>query len=416
MFKPLALCIGLRYTRSKRGNRFISFISLTSMLGIALGVAVLITVLSVMNGFDEQIHKRFFGMAPQLTVTSFDGRLQNWQPLLKTVQQTPGITGGAPFVGGQGLLSAAGQNLPAIVTGIAPQQESKITQLASSMTHGKLSDLKPGRFGIILGRGLARRLALNIGDKVTVMIPQTTVSPIGIQPRFKRFTLVGIFSAGSGFGFDDRIAYIHIRDAQTLFILGKAISGLHLTVRDIYQAPQLSSQLEMRLPDEISVANWTEQFGAFFKAVKMEKTMMFIILLLIVAVAAFNLVSSLVMIVNDKQSDIAILRTFGALPRTILATFIVQGSLVGIIGTLLGTVGGILLALNATDIVNWAQQFFNVQWVSSNIYFVDFLPSKLDLKDVMRVCSIAFFMSFLATIYPAWRASRIQPAEALRYD
>lgn len=420
MFKPLSLCIGLRYTRSKRSNRFISFISLSSMLGIALGVAVLITVLSVMNGFDEQISKRFFDIAPQVNVTSFQSQVSNWKALQKQVEKAPGVLAAAPYVGGAGagqaLLSFEGQNLPAILTGIDPVAEKKLNLLASKVILGNLDHLKPGRFGIVLGYGIARRLGIDLGDKVTAMVPQTSVSIVGIQPRFKRFTVVGIFKAGSGFGFDDGLAFVQMNDAQKLFQLGNKVSGIHLKIKDIYNAPLFSTALEMQLPEDIIVSNWTQRYGAFFSAVKMEKTMMFVILLLIIAVAVFNLVSSLVMIVNDKQADIAILRTFGALPRTILATFMVQGSLVGIIGTLLGTIGGIALALNATAIVDWIQKTFQVQWLTSNVYFVDYLPSKLQAMDVIHVCGIALLMSFLATIYPAWRASRTQPAEALRYD
>lgn len=420
MFKPLSLCIGLRYTRSKRSNRYISFISLSSMLGIALGVAVLITVLSVMNGFDEQISKRFFDMAPQVSVTSFQSHIKDWQNLQGTIDKKPGVIASAPYVGGvsngQALLSFEGQNVPAIVTGIDPKAEQKLNLLAQKIILGSLNHLQPGRFGIVLGYGLARHLGVDIGDKMTVMVPQANVSIVGIQPRFKRFTVVGIFKAGSGFGFDDSLAFIQLNDAQKLFQLGHSVSGLHVKINRIYDAPQFSNDLERQLPEDVIVSNWTQRYGAFFSAVKMEKTMMFVILLLIIAVAVFNLVSSLVMIVNDKQADIAILRTFGALPRTILATFMVQGTLVGVIGTTLGTLGGIALALNATSIVDWIQATFHVQWLSSNVYFVDYLPSKLELRDVVHVCSVALLMSFLATIYPAWRASRTQPAEALRYD
>jgi len=303
-----------------------------------------------------------------------------------------------------------------VVTGILPSFESKMSNISDKMTEGKLSDLKANHFGIILGKSLADKLGLERGDKVTVLIPQATVTPAGIQPRLKRFTVVGIFDAGSGFGFDNHLGFINLHDAQKLFLLGDKVSGLRLKIKDVFDAPAFSQKLSHYLGEDYAISNWTGQFGAFFQAVKMEKTMMFLILLLIVAVAAFNLISSLVMVVNDKQSDIAILRTLGALPRTILATFMVQGSVVGVVGTLLGLIGGVLLALNATQIVNWVQHIFHVQFISSSVYFVDYLPSKIEWRDVLHVCLMALFMSFLATIYPAWRASRTQPAEALRYD
>ncbi|ASQ46504.1 lipoprotein-releasing ABC transporter permease subunit [Legionella clemsonensis] len=414
MFKPLALFIGLRYTRAKKRNHFVSFISLSSMLGIGLGVMVLITVLSVMNGFDEEIHKRFFGMAPEITVSGKNGRISDWQALEKDLKAAPGIKAIAPYVGGQGLLTHEGQVLPIVLTGVDPAQEQTVTQLNDKMLAGDLSDLK--NFGLILGRGLADSLGLMLGDKVTIMIPQATVTPAGMIPRFKRFTVVGVFSAGAGFNFDTKLAFINLGDAQKLVQLGKDVTGLKMKIANIYNAPALSDQLAAKLGEAYEVGNWTQQFGAFFQAVKMEKTMMFLILLLIIAVAAFNLVSSLVMVVNDKQAEIAILRTIGATPAKILWIFIVQGMMVGVIGTLLGLIGGLILASNATTIVNKLQALFNTQILSSNIYFVDYLPSKILLSDLWLVCAMALLMSFLATIYPAWRASKTVIAEALHYE
>lgn len=416
MFKPLSICIGFRYTRAKKRNHFVSFISLSSMLGIALGVAVLITVLSVMNGFDHEIHTRFFGMAPEITVNDYSGKVEDWQKLGRIIDKMPGVIGSAPFVGGQGLLSNFDEVSPSVVTGISPQFEGNISNLTQKMQEGSLDSLQQGRFNIVLGKALAARLGVMLGDKVTLMIPQTSVTLAGVMPRFKRFTLSGIFSAGPGFNFDSRLAFINLEDAQKLFQLDDAVTGLRVKIKDVYSAPYLSQQLRAKLPRSTQVSNWTDQFGAFFKAVKMEKTMMFLILILIIAVAAFNLVSSLVMVVNDKQSEIAILRTLGAMPRTILAIFMVQGLFVGVFGTLLGLIGGIALALNATEIVSYLQQIFHMEILSSNVYFVDYLPSRLQWADVVEVCAVALLMSFLATIYPAWRASKTQPAEALRYE
>lgn len=414
MFKPLPLFIGLRYTRAKKKNHFVSFISLSSMLGIGMGVMVLITVLSVMNGFDEQIHKRFFGMAPEITITGEDDTIKNWQGLEGRLKQFPGVKAIAPFVGGQGLLTHDGQVVPVVLTGVLPEQEEQVTHLKSKLLMGDVDHLE--HFGIILGKGLAMNLGVMVGDQVTVMIPQATVTPAGMIPRFKRFTVSGVFSAGTGFNFDTKLAFIHLSDAQKLMQLGDDVSGLKLKINEVYQAPAMSKQIAEELGYNYQVSNWTQQFGEFFQAVKMEKTMMFFILLLIIAVAAFNLVSSLVMVVNDKQAEIAILRTIGATPSTILWIFIVQGMMVGVVGTFLGMVGGILLALNATTIVNGLQSLFNVHILSSSIYFVDYLPSKILPSDLWLVCTMALVMSFIATIYPAWRASKTVIAEALHYE
>jgi len=414
MFKPLPLFIGLRYTRARKKNHFVSFISLSSMLGIGMGVMVLITVLSVMNGFDVEIHKRFFGMAPEITVTGQDDRLTHWPELKKHLEQTPGVKAIAPYVGGQGLLTREGRVLPIMLYGILPELEEPVNHLKEKLLVGDVRDLP--HFGIILGRGLADNLGVVLGDKVTVMIPEATVTPAGMIPRFKRFTVAGVFSAGNGFNFDTKLAFVHLPDAQKLMQLGEDITGLKMKINHVYDAPTLAQELSMQLGDDYQVGNWTQQFGAFFEAVKMEKTMMFLILLLIIAVAAFNLVSSLVMVVNDKQAEIAILRTIGATPRTILWIFIVQGMMVGVVGTLLGLISGVLIATNATTIVSHLQSFFDVHLLSSSIYFVDYLPSKIMYSDLWLVCVMAVMMSFIATIYPAWRASKTVIAEALHYE
>jgi lipoprotein-releasing system permease protein len=414
MFKPIPLYIGLRYMRAKKKNHFVSFISLSSMLGIGMGVMVLITVLSVMNGFDAEIHKRFFGMAPEITVSGQSGEISDWQSLAGQLRQRAHVKAVSPYVAGQGLLTFEGQVLPVSMTGIVPAIEEPISHLRDKMLMGSVSDL--GHFGIILGRGIADHLGLMVGDKVTLMIPQATVTPAGMMPRFKRFTVQGVFSAGTGFNFDTKLAFVRLDDAQKLLQMGDRVSGLKMKIDEVYQAPAMSEELAQTLGETYEVSNWTQQFGAFFQAVKMEKTMMFLILLLIIAVAAFNLVSSLVMVVNDKQAEIAILRTIGARPSVILWIFIIQGMMVGFVGTMMGLLGGVLLAKNATVIVNALQSFFGVHVLSSSIYFVDYLPSKILLSDLLEVCAMALLMSFIATIYPAWRASKTIIAEALRYE
>lgn len=416
MFRPLSLFIGLRYTRAKRRNHFISFISLMSMIGIALGVIVLITVLSVMNGFDREIKKRVFGMVPAITVSSIVGSVTNWQEAQSMVRKFPGVTAAVPVVTQQVMITNSGYVQPAMVNGIVTEEESSISVLPDKMIEGNLDSLKTGQFNIVLGEDLANRLEANLGDKITVVTPQVSVSAAGVIPRFKRFTVTGIFRVGSGFGFDMSLAFINIHDAQKLFLMGSSVTALRTAVKDVFAAPQLSEQLAKYLGPSARVTNWTDQFGAFFHAVSLEKRMMFFILLLIIAVAVFNLVSTLVMVVNDKESDIAILRTFGATPQTIMKIFIVQGAIIGVTGTVLGIILGVALALNVTEIVDWIEKIFHVQFLSSSVYFVNYLPSELQLMDVIKISASSLILSLLATLYPAWSASRTEPVEALRYE
>lgn len=415
MLKSLVFSIGLRYTRAKKKNHFVSFISLSSMLGIGLGVMVLITVLSVMNGFDAEIHKRFFGMVPEMTVTHQWGPIDDWRNLEKQLARQTAVKAIAPFVSTQGLLTNNGEVVPIVLMGVLPEQEQAITHLQDKMLLGSANSL--AHFGIILGKGLAMNLGVVIGDKITVMIPQASVALTGINPRFKRFEVRGIFSAGTGFNFDSKLAFIQLEDAQKLMQLSdNAVTGLRLKVDDIYQAPIQAHTLEAQLGEAYHVGDWTENFGAFFDAIKMEKTMMFLILLLIIAVAAFNLVSSLVMIVNDKQAEIAILRTLGATPRMILSIFIVQGMMIGAMGTLIGVITGIALASHATQLVDHLQTWFDMRILSSSVYFIDYLPSKILGSDVAIIAATALSLSFLATLYPAWRASKTVIVEALHYE
>lgn len=414
MLNTLPMMLGLRYTRAKRRNQFISFISFSSMAGIALGVLALITVLSVMNGFEKEIRQRLLGMIPHATLYPIQPPLENWQALYQNVAAQKEVIAAAPFVQGQGMLSANGVTRGVSLQGIHPDLEKGISHLHTKMLRGSTSDLTPGSFNLLMGRKLANHLGLTVGDKVNLLIPEATVSPAGVLPRFKRFNIVGIFEVG--YQFDTGVVYVHQLDAARLFRLGEGVTGLRLEFDDLYAAPRLARTISREVPGKFYISDWTREHGNYFEAVKLEKTIMFFMLLLIIAVAAFNMVSSLVMIVNDKEREIAILRTMGASALTIMAIFIVQGAVIGLIGTLIGTVGGILLAMNVTELVAAIENAFQVQFLSSDVYFISFLPSDLHSDDVILIACVAIVMSLLATIYPAWRATKIKPAEALRYE
>ena len=416
MFRPIAIFIGLRYTRAKRRNHFISFISLMSMLGIALGIVVLITVLSVMNGFDKEIQKRVFSMVPPITVGSFVNSISNWQQVENRLHDFASVTAVAPFVSGEVLLSNNNSVQPVLLTGIIPAAEKNISELSEKLVQGSLTHLVPSQFGIVLGEELANRLNISVGDKVTAVTPHVALSLAGVMPRLKRFTVIGIFRAGSGFGFDTSLAFIHLTDAQKLFEMGSSVTALHVKITDAYAAPKIAEQIATRLGSTARVTSWTDQFGEYFRMVAQEKAMMFFILMLIILVAVFNLVCTLVMVVTEKEADIAILRTLGATPRMIMSIFIVQGAIVGVVGTLIGVFGGVALAWHVTSVVNWIQTILHMQFLSSSVYFLDYLPSDLQWGDVWRISSAALILSLLATLYPAWRASRTEPVEALRYE
>jgi lipoprotein-releasing system permease protein len=414
MFKPLSLYIGLRYTRAKRNNHFISFISLTSMLGVALGVAALITVLSVMNGFEKELRTRILGMVAHVIITGPDGTLENWQGLETQVKKDPRLAGIAPFVEGQAMLTHSGQVQGALIRGIWPHQADQVADIRSKMKIGSLDTLRPGSFQIVLGMDLARALGVFIGDKITLVTPHATATPVGIIPRIKRVTVAGIFQVGM-YEYDSALAMMNLEDAAVLFRIPGKISGLRLKLHNLFNAPGIAHELRETLPGNYRTADWTYQHANFFRALKTEKTVMFVILFLIVAVAAFNIVSTLVMVVTDKRADIAILRTLGATPASIMGTFMVQGTIIGFIGTLLGMVGGVTLAFNVETVVPQIEAFFGVQFLPAEVYYISELPSELNWSDVITICSTAFLLCVLVTLYPAWRAARTQPVEALRY-
>ena len=412
---PYELFIGLRYTRAKRRNHFISFISLTSMLGIALGVAALITVLSVMNGFQSELRTRILGVAAHVEISGPGDMLSDWPAVARIAAADPRVVGTAPYINGEGMLTYDGEVRGALIRGILPEREEQVADFASHMKSGSLTALKPGEFGIVLGAELARALAVIVGDKVTVIAPQGEVTPAGIVPRLKQFRVVGIFEIGM-FEYDSGLALIQLQDAQKLYRMQDKVSGVRLKLHDLFQAPQVASDMVRRLGPEAYVTDWTRSHTNFFRAVQMEKNVMFIILLLIVAVAAFNIVSTLVMAVTDKLPDIAILRTLGAAPSGIMAVFIVQGALIGVIGTLIGVGGGVLLALNIHVVVPFIERLFHVHFLSKDVYYISEVPSQLEWRDVITIASVSLVLSLLATLYPSWRASRVNPAEALRYE
>ena len=412
---PYELFIGLRYTRAKRRNHFISFISLISMLGIALGVAALIVVLSVMNGFQKELRARILGVASHVQISGPDNQLADWQRVAQDARAARGVVAAAPFVNAQGLLANEGNVRGAIVRGIVPEREDQVADIGRHMVAGSLDRLVPGEFGIVLGSDLARALRVLPGDKVTLIAPQGLVTPAGLVPRLKQFRIVGIFEVGM-FEYDSGLALVSLEDAQKLFQLGDSVSGVRLKLEDLFQSRQVARELYERLGTGVAISDWTRSHANFFRAVEIEKRVMFIILTLIVAVAAFNIVSTLVMVVTDKQADIAILRTLGASPASIMGIFLVQGALIGVIGTLLGVAGGVALALNIDVVVPFLERLLNVQFLSKDVYYISDLPSDPQRGDVLTIAGVALVLAFLAGLYPAWRAARVRPAEALRYE
>lgn len=417
MFRPVSFFIGLRYSRAKSRNQFISLISFISVFGIALGITVLITVLSVVNGFDREIKKQIFDMISPITITSDFGEIENWHHLESIIKQNHDVKAIAPFISEQAMLTNSDLTLPAMLIGILPEKEQGVSALSQKMIQGQLTNLSAGQFGIVIGENLAKKLNITVGDKLTVATLQGNVSTTNITPRFKKFTVVGIFHAGGGnLGFDSRMAFIHLQDAQQITSMHSAISGLHVNINNVYQAPSVSQNILRQLPPSFNSWDWTNQLGDFFENIRMTKTMMFFIFVLIIAVAAFNLICTMVMVVKNKQSDIAILRTLGATPQMILAIFIVQGLLIALCGTILGIFGGVVLASNVSALSTWIQDVLHKELVSSSVYFVNYLPSELQWHDVCLISLVAISLSLISSLYPAWKASRINLVEALNND
>jgi lipoprotein-releasing system permease protein len=409
------LTLGWRYTRAKRRNRFVSFIALTSMIGIALGVAALIVVLSVMNGFQTELRSRILAATAHVQVRGVEGPIANWKELSEVLKKEPQVKAIAPYVEGDALFSFSPSNRPGLLRGIDPATESVVGDVEKHMVFGKIADLVPGGFGIVLGRDLAQLLAVRPGDKVVVTIPQGTATPAGTVPRSKAFTVVGLFEIGYQEA-DSRVAITHVADAQRLYQFDEAVSGLRVRLNDLMTAPQVSGRWVQSLPAGLAIASWTQQHANLFRAVEIEKRVMFVILTLIVAVAAFNLVSTLVMAVSDKQADIAIMRTLGAKPKSIMGIFMLQGAIIGIAGTLLGAFFGVLLAQNIDVVVPFIERTFGIAFMDKAVYQIPNVPSEIHWDDVRKIVLISMVLSLLATIYPSWNASKTHPAEALRYE
>ncbi|HEU0153758.1 MAG TPA: lipoprotein-releasing ABC transporter permease subunit [Arenimonas sp.] len=415
MFQPLPFSIGLRYLRAKRRNGFISFISMASILGIIIGVIALITTLSVMTGFQTELRERILGMVAHATVAGVDGPLQDWPRAVALANADPRVEGAAPYIETEALLQGR-QRRGAIIRGVLPTHEPKVSEINRMMKQGTLDQLQPGAFNIILGRELAILLGVGPGDAVNVFISESTVTPLGALPRAKRFNVVGIFEAGTQ-EYDLGLALVHLQDAQRLGRMGEGVTGVRLKLVDLWQAAPVARDLSDKMDGFYRVRDWMRDNANFFRALKMEKTVMFILLSLVIAIAAFNLVSSLIMLVQDKQSDIAILRTLGMSPAAVMRVFVVQGLVIGVVGIAVGTVGGVLLASNLSAVVRFFERLFGAELFPSDVYYITGgVPSLVQPGDVVTVVAVAFVLCLLATLYPAWRASRTDPATALRYE
>jgi lipoprotein-releasing system permease protein len=409
------LFVGMRYTRAKRRNHFISFISLISVVGIALGMTVLITVLSVMNGFQREIRTRILGVASHVQLSGAGGMLEDWKHVAAEAARHDRILATAPYITAQGLFTHGSAVRGALVRGILPEHEERVAEFAAHMRSGRLENLKSGEYGVVLGVELARSLGVTVGERVVLVAPQGQVTPAGIIPRLRQFTVVGIFGVDH-YEYDAGLALIALEDAQKLFRFGNSVSGVRLKLKDLFESGTVARQLTRSLGPDVYASDWTMHHANFFRAVQIEKRMMFIVIILIIAVAAFNIVSSLVMVVTDKQADIAILRTLGASPGTVTRIFIIQGTLIGVVGTMLGLIGGVALALNVETVVPFIENLFGIKFLAKDVYYISDLPSEVQMPDVLITAVVAFVLSLLATVYPSWRAAKVNPAEALRYE
>ena len=415
MHKPLELFIGGRYTLARRRNRFVSFISFASVLGIMVGVMFLITILSVMNGLELELRERLLGISSHVTIYETDGRMEEWSGLQKQVKTLQGVKGVAPFVEKQVLLSDDKLFKGMILQGIDPDLNSQVSNVSDKLLIGQLSDLKPRSYGLVLGAEAAQELNVGVGDKLTVIVPKLRVTPLGVVPRIKRFTVIGIHKVNMQ-AFDSLVALVNIEDGARIFGERGSVKGLRVMLDDALQAPEVAQSIARQLGERYRIVDWSQENKVFFDAIRTEKVMMTIILFLVVCVAVFNLIASLVMSVNEKQSDVAILQTLGLAPQRIRRIFMIQGSILGVAGTVLGVVLGVLLSLNVESLIFWLESSFNFKIFPDDLFYISKVPSTLKGSDVAVIASISLLLSILATIYPAIKAQRIQPAESLRYE
>ena len=409
------LFIGLRYTRSRQRTRFISVISLISIVGIALGMTVLITVLSVFNGFQREVRTRMLGAVSHMQVQGLGETLPDWRETAQLAAKHPEVKASAPYVTAQGLLTSGGNVRGTFLRGIVPELEETVDDLGKSMRSGELSSLKPGAYNIVLGEPLARALGVVPGDRIVLVAPQGQVTPAGVIPRLRQFTVAGTFNIGH-YEIDSTLALVHIEDAQRLYFLGDQVTGVRLRLDDLFRAQTVSRELAKYLPSNVQVIDWTRMNATYFRAVDLEKRMMSLLLFFIIAIASFNLVSSLFMVVREKNADIAILRTLGAAPGGVMRVFMIQGVVIGAVGVFFGIIFGVLGALNVDTIVGFVERVFGFKFMPQDVYQIADLPSELHFRDVFFTAVVSFVLSVLMTIYPSWRASRVNPAEALRYE
>jgi lipoprotein-releasing system permease protein len=408
--------IGRRYLRASRGNRFVSFISTISMAGLAIGVAVLIVVLSVMNGFEREVRERILSLTSHASITAYSSRLSDWQNAAARVRTNPQVLAAAPFIEDQALLIGGGSKTSgAVVTGVLPQEEHNVTAIADKVVAGSFGALRPGEYGIVLGTQLAKALGVGLGERVVMVTSLRSTTPAGVMPRMRAFKVVGLFSAGM-YEFDRNIGYVHIADAARLYRMGEDVSGLRLKLADLFAAPHVVRELARALGGSFYIDDWTRKHANFFRSIQLTKAVLFFILLLVVAVAAFNIVSTLVMVVKDKRSDIAILRTVGASPRSVLTIFLTQGVAIGVIGTLAGVLLGVLISVNLESLIHGLEALLGTHFLDAKVYYISDLPARVEWRDVLQISLTAFGLCCLSTLYPSWRAARTQPAQSLRHE
>jgi len=415
MNSPYEWLIGTRYLRSTHRRGFVSFVAVVSVLGLALGVATLIAVLSVMNGFERELRSRILSVTSHATLSGIDGALDDWRGVQRDALKRPEVKAAVPYIEAQAMISNGPRMRGATVRGVLPEEERKATGIAQHLTAGRLSDLRAGAYRVILGVSLARELNAKVGDAVILIAPEGTATPTGVVPRMRRFQVTGLLKSGM-FEYDNSLALVHMSDAAKLYRLGDKATGVRLALADPMRAPAVVRQLALAFGGGFFVTDWTHNMANFFRSIELTKSMMFVILLMIVAVAAFNIIATLVMIVKEKQADIAILRTLGAGPSNVLGTFAIQGVMIGLAGTLLGAGLGVLLSDNLQALVSALERLLHTQFLDARVYYMSDLPAYVEMSDVLRICVVAFALCALATLYPAWRASRTAPAEALRHD